>query len=183
MDVEVVEEVLVEVEEEVVEEVELEEEEEEEVVVVVEVEMDEVEEEDVEVEDILDVVEDSRRSRSILKDLNTSFISLIPKQDSTMSPDKFRPISLYNVVYKIISKILASRLKPLLPSLISGEQSGYVEGRKILDDIIQAHEVVHSVTSKIQAGMIMQLDIAKVYDKVNLIYIKMVRSAFGFDHD
>jgi len=134
-------------------------------------------------QDILDVVEESRRSKSILKFLNTSFISLIPKQDSTLTPDKFRPISLCNVVYKIISKILANRLKPLLPSLISMEQSGYVEGRKILDNIIQAHEVVHSLTSKKQAGMIMQLDIAKVYDKVNWIYIKKVLSAYGFDHD
>lgn len=98
-------------------------------------------------QDILDVVEDSRRRKSILKALNTSFISLIPKQDSALTPDKFRPITLCNVVYKIISKILASRLKPFLPSLISREQSGYVEGRQILDNIIQAHEVVHSLAS------------------------------------
>eukprot|EP00253_Pinus_taeda_P028731 PITA_28731 len=133
--------------------------------------------------DILDVVEDSKRSRSILKALNISFISLIPKQDSALTPDKFRPIALCNVVYKIISKILANKLKPLLPSLIFGEQSGYVEGRKILDNIIQAREVVHSLTSKRQASMIMQLDIAKAYDKVNWIYIKNFFSTFGFDHD
>ena len=57
-----------------------------------------------------------------MKALNTSFISLIPKQDSALTPDKFRPIALCNVVYKIIYKILANRLKPLLLSLISGEQ-------------------------------------------------------------
>lgn len=79
-------------------------------------------------QDILDVVEDSRRSKSILKALNNSFISLIPKQDFALAPNKFRPIALCNVVYKIISKTLANRLKLLLPSLISGEQSGYVEG-------------------------------------------------------
>lgn len=134
-------------------------------------------------QDILEVVEDSRRSKSILKALNNFFISMIPKQDSALIPDKFRPIALCNVIYKIISKILANRLKPLLPSLISGEQSGYVEGRQILDNIIQAHEVVHSLTSKRQVGMIMQLDIAKAYDKLNWTYIKNVLSAFGFDHD
>eukprot|EP00253_Pinus_taeda_P014499 PITA_14499 len=68
--------------------------------------------------DILEVVEDSRRSKSILEALNNSFISLIPKQDSTLTPNKFRPIALCNVVYNIISEILANRLKPLLPSLI-----------------------------------------------------------------
>eukprot|EP00253_Pinus_taeda_P021261 PITA_21261 len=134
-------------------------------------------------EDILNVVEDSRISRTILKALNTSFISLITKQESALTPDKFRPIALCNVVYKIISKILANRFKPLLPSLISGEQSGYLEGRQILNNIIQAHEVVHSLTSKRQAGMIRQLDIAKAYDKVNWMYIKKVLIAFGFDHN
>jgi len=85
-------------------------------------------------------------------------------------------------VYKIISKILDSKLKPLLPSLISEEQSGYVKGWQILDNIIQAHEVVHTLTSKRKAGMIMQLDIAKAYPKVNWIYIKKVLTAFGFNH-
>lgn len=78
---------------------------------------------------------------------------------------------------------MANRLKPLLPTLVSGEQSGYVEGRKILDNIIQAHEVVHSLTNKRKAGMIMQLDISKAYDKVNWTYIKKVLSAYGFDHN
>eukprot|EP00253_Pinus_taeda_P030821 PITA_30821 len=115
--------------------------------------------------------------------LNTSFISLIPKQDNAQTPDKFRPISLCNVVYKIISKVVANRLKPLLPVLVSGEQSGYVEGRQILDNIIQAQEVVHSLTSKRQTSMIMLLDIAKAYDKVNRTYIKKTLIAFGFDHN
>ncbi|MCY6524945.1 reverse transcriptase domain-containing protein, partial [Actinobacillus pleuropneumoniae] len=65
-----------------------------------------------------------------------------------MTPDRFRPIALCNVVYKIISKIIANRLKPLLPTLMSEEKTGYVEGRQILNNIIQAHEVVHSLISK-----------------------------------
>jgi len=94
-------------------------------------------------------------NRTILKVLNTSFISLIPEQDMAQTPDKFRPIALYIVVYKIISKVVANRLKPLLPTLVSGGKSSYVEGRQILDNIIQAQEVVDSLSSKRQAGMIM----------------------------
>eukprot|EP00253_Pinus_taeda_P008198 PITA_08198 len=134
-------------------------------------------------EDILNVVEDSRMNRTILKVLNTSFISLIPKQDNAQTLDRFRPIAICNVVYKIISKVVANRLKPLLPTLVSVEQSGYVEGRQILNNIIQAHEVVHSLTSNSKAGMIMQLDLAKAYDKLNWTYIKKVLIAFGFDHN
>lgn len=99
------------------------------------------------------------------------------------TPDRFRPIALCNVVYKIISKFVANRLKPLLPSLVLGEQSGYVEGRKHLNNIIHAHEVVHSLTSKRKAGMIVQLDIAKSYDKMNWIYIRKVLISFRFNHN
>ena len=133
-------------------------------------------------QDILQVVEDSRRHKTILKPLNSSFIALIHKQELAQTPDRFRPIDLCNVIYKIISKVVANRLKPLLPSLVSGEQSGYVEGRKILNNIIQAHEVVHSLTSKRKFGMIMQLDIAKAYDKLNWNYIRKILIAFRFDH-
>lgn len=72
-------------------------------------------------QDILNVVEDSRLNITILKVLNTSFISFIPKQDIAQTLDKFRPIFLCNLVYKIISKVVANRLKPLLPTLVSGE--------------------------------------------------------------
>lgn len=133
--------------------------------------------------DIVRVVEHSRLNRTILKALNTSFIALIPKQDNAQMPERYRPIALCDVVYKIISKVVANRLKPLLPTLVSGEQSGYVEGKQILDNIIQAHEVVHSLTSKRKMGMIMQLDIAKAYDKVKWTYIKKVLRSFCFDHN
>lgn len=58
-----------------------------------------------------------------------------------------------------------------------------MEGRQILDNIIQAHVVVHSLISKKQAGMIMQLDITKASDKVNWVYIKKILTAIGFDHN
>eukprot|EP00253_Pinus_taeda_P013571 PITA_13571 len=116
-------------------------------------------------------------------DLNRPVTEEEISEDLAQTPDKFRPITLCNVVYKIISKVVANRLKPLLPTLVSMEQFGYVEGRQILNNIIQAHEVVHSLTSNRKAGMIMQLDIAKAYDKLNWTYIKKILIAFGFDHD
>lgn len=117
--------------------------------------------------DILDVVEDSKISKTILKALNTSFIALIPKQDKAMTLDQFRPIALCNVIYKIISKVIANRLKPILPTLVSEEQTRYVEGRQILNNIIQAHEIVHSLKNNKQAGMIIQLDLVEAYDKLS----------------
>lgn len=70
-------------------------------------------------QDILEVVEDSRTYNFFLKYLNASFIVLILKQEKVMTLDRFKPIALCNVVYKIVSKVIANRLKPLLVALIS----------------------------------------------------------------
>eukprot|EP00253_Pinus_taeda_P029733 PITA_29733 len=70
------------------------------------------------------VVEELRTLGWMLPAMNATFIALTPKGAQCSTPDKFRPISLCNIIYKIISKIVASRLKPLLPLLISLERSG-----------------------------------------------------------
>eukprot|EP00253_Pinus_taeda_P027193 PITA_27193 len=77
-------------------------------------------------QEVWEVVEDSRRSGTILKSINSTFLELIPKVEEAKTPDKFRPIALCNVIYKIISKVIANRMKSILPGIISEEQSGYV---------------------------------------------------------
>ena len=70
-------------------------------------------------EDVLDIVEKYRTKKGVLKSFNGTFLPLIPKEVGVDTPDKFRPIALCNVIYKIISKVISNRLKPLLPMLIS----------------------------------------------------------------
>ena len=113
------------------------------------------------------IVEDSRSTKILLPAFNATFITLIPKCEGVDSLDKFRPISLCNVIYKITTKVIANRLKPLLPGLISPEQSGFVEGRQITDGIILVHELLHSIRSQKMPGMMIKLDMAKAYDKLN----------------
>jgi hypothetical protein len=117
--------------------------------------------------DVYRVVEESIRSASILKALNATMITPIPKENEAKIPDRYRPIALCNVVYKIISKVIANRLKPLLPTLLSQEQAGFVEGRQIMDNTIHAHELIHTLKLQKRGGMIIQLDLAKSYDKIN----------------
>ena len=104
--------------------------------------------------------------------LNDTHLALILKEIGASHPGKFRPISLCNVIYKIISKVVANRLKLLLPLLISPEQSGYVEGCQILDGIILAHEVVHSLKTTKTLGMILKLDLSKALNKFSWLFIE-----------
>jgi hypothetical protein len=99
----------------------------------------------------------------VLSAFNANFLTLIPKEENVASPSKYIPITLCNIVYKIIIKVIANWLKPLLPLLISPEQTGYVEGRQILDGIILAHEVIHYLKNTKQPGMLLKLDLLKSF--------------------
>jgi hypothetical protein len=130
--------------------------------------------------DVWDLVEDSHYFSDVLLSLNATFLFLIPKGDKVEDPSKFRLISLCNVVYKIIMKVIVNHLKTLLPFLISQEQTGYVEGRQTLDGIILSHEVLHSLKSSRSLGMLTKLDMSKAYDKLSWKYIHHTLRAFGF---
>jgi hypothetical protein len=130
--------------------------------------------------EVLEVVEDSRKFQKVLPALNATFLTLIPKEDKVENPNKFHPISLCNVIYKLISKIISNRLKPLLPSLISPEKTCFVEGRQILDSIILTHELIHSLHTSKKPGMLIKLDLSKAYDSLSWNYIFSILDAFGF---
>ena len=112
-------------------------------------------------EEIWEVVEESRTRGRILKAFNTTFISLIPKEHGVDFPGNFRVISLCNVVLKIITKVMANRPNPLIPRLVSSKQSGFVEGRQILDGIILTWEMIHSLKQTKTPGMLIKVYLVK----------------------
>jgi len=133
-------------------------------------------------EEVWELVEESRSMHWILPALNTTFITLVPKREDPSKPEYFRPIALCNVIYKLITKVIANRLKPLLPLLISPEQTGYVEGRQIMDGSILSNEVIHSLKILKKPGMLLKLDLSKAFDKLSWKYIQKMLLAFGFSH-
>eukprot|EP00253_Pinus_taeda_P010150 PITA_10150 len=96
-------------------------------------------------QDLLGVVEESRTTGSIYHAINSTFIALIPKFDSHESFDDYRPISLCNCLYKIISKTIANHIRPILSRSIAPQQFAFLESRQIHEAIGLAQEAMHSI--------------------------------------
>ena len=120
---------------------------------------------------------------SLFTPLNHTFITLIPKVPFLKEVTHFRPINLCNVIYKIISKILVNRVKPLMDTLITPFQNAFINGRNISNYILIAHEVLDVLRKrngrKANFGML-KIDMSKAYDRVNWTFLRAVLTAMKF---
>ena len=134
-------------------------------------------------DDVVSVVLDFLNNGNMLPEINHTNIVLIPKVKNPQKMSEFRPISLYNVIYKIISKVLANRLKQVLPDIISPTQSAFVPSRLITDNVLVAYETIHTmhVRKKGKKGsMALKLDISKAYDWVEWPFLEKIMEKLGF---
>lgn len=133
--------------------------------------------------DLLKVVEEYEIRAHIHPPINTTFLALIPKKDRPETFDDFRPISFCNCLYKIISKIIANKLKKILSLHISKKQFGFLEGHQIHEAIGVAQEGLHSIKSKHLRGAVLKIDLSKAFDRVNWLYIRLLLMHMGFHID
>ena len=115
--------------------------------------------------------------------VNSTSIVLIPKISNPTKMSDYRPISLYNVIYKVISKCLVNRLRPLLDDLISPEQSAFIPGRLITDNALVAFECIHHIKQEkdpTKSFCAYKLDLSKAYDRVDWKFLKQVMQKLGF---
>jgi len=117
----------------------------------------------------------------ISRGCNASFITLIAKKNSLSNLNEFRPISLVGCVYKILSKIMANRLKKILPSIIDVNQSAFLSGRGLLDNILVANETVDYLKKEKKSGVIVKVDFEKAYDSVDWKFLYYMLGRLGFN--
>lgn len=127
-------------------------------------------------------VEKAFRTRKVPKYLNKTHIVLIPKIQGLESIENYRPISLYNSVYKIISKIIVARLRPHLESLIYPYQTAFIPRRRGADNDIIVQELVHTI-GKMKGSkgpMAIKVDLEKAHDKIEWSFIREMLVEFNF---
>ena len=111
-------------------------------------------------------------------------ITLIPKKDRDASYLKnFRPISLLTVDYKILAKTLANRVKKILSDLIHPDQSGFLKGRNIGNNVRLIIDIIEYTESEQIPGAILLLDIKKAFDSVSHDFLCCVLRKFNFSNE
>ena len=111
---------------------------------------------------------------------NSTFLVLIPKEKNPLSMERFHPISLCNTSYKILTKILATRMKKIMAKIISKTQGVFIAGRQIMDNIIIVQEAIHSILECKQQGMAIKLDMENTFNRVNQFFLFEIMLRMGF---
>ena len=135
-------------------------------------------------EDVTVVVLNALNTGIIPGAINTTFICLIPKIKNPKKVLDFRPISLCNVIYKLIAKVVVNRLKRFLATIIPDSQSAFLSGRLITNNVLVAFETLHYLKRKTQGKMglmALKLDMSKAYDRVEWAFLERVMYQLGLE--
>uniref|UniRef100_A0A803P795 Reverse transcriptase domain-containing protein n=1 Tax=Cannabis sativa TaxID=3483 RepID=A0A803P795_CANSA len=133
--------------------------------------------------DIVDVVQKFFTTGEFDSACGDANVVLIPKKKLPESMVDLRPIALCNVLYKIITKVMANRMKPYMDHIVSESQSAFIPGRLITDNILVSFEVLHYLKRKRKGKdgyMALKLDLSKAYDRIEWSFLDSVLRKIGF---
>ncbi|GJU54600.1 RNA-directed DNA polymerase, eukaryota, reverse transcriptase zinc-binding domain protein [Tanacetum coccineum] len=117
----------------------------------------------------------------MLGEINATLITLVPKLSTPMKVSDYRPIACWNVLYKIISKMLINKIKSALCKIVSPCQSAFILGRQITDNILLTQELLRGYNWKNGPKRVaMKIDIQKAYDTVDWDFLEEVLKEFNF---
>ena len=134
---------------------------------------------------VINMVLNVLNSNLSMSEINKTNISLIPKTNHPTKIIEFRPISIYNVAYKLISKVLANRFKAILPNIITENQSAFTFDLLITYNVLVAFELMHYLNHKkegLDSYISIKLDMSKAFDRVEWAFIERVMEKMGFNH-
>ena len=131
-------------------------------------------------EEIFDTVTEFFRDGGSLRHLNVTWVTLIPKVENPSNIEEFRPISMVGSIYKIIAKILSSRLKDVITPLIDETQNAFVRDRQILDGVLIANESLRWLKQNKISGALIKIDFQLAYDSINWDFLRKVMEKLGF---
>jgi hypothetical protein len=131
-------------------------------------------------EDFLKVLTDSFQTGCLPYSMRLSIITLIHKKKSRSDIRNYRPISLLCTDYKIIAKLLAERMKVVLPAIIHGDQTGFLKDRYICENITLFLDVQEHLAREARSGLCFLTDWEKAYDLMDRDFIEASLVAFGF---
>ncbi|GJX44527.1 RNA-directed DNA polymerase, eukaryota, reverse transcriptase zinc-binding domain protein, partial [Tanacetum coccineum] len=133
--------------------------------------------------DICNAVKEFFRTGRMLGEVNATLISLIPKIQTPNKVTDFRPIACCNVLHKCISKAITNRIKHVLGMLVSNNQSAFISGRSIQDNILLTQEIIKGYNRKGGPKRVaFKIDLQKAYDSISWSFLKRTLEEFGF-HD
>ena len=120
--------------------------------------------------------------RKVSEYLNKTLIVLIPKVQGPESIGNYRPISLCNSIYKIISKVIVARLRPQLENIVSPFQTAFILGRRGTDNVIIVQELIHTIVQAKERKwyMAIKIDLEKAYDRIKWSFIREILFKFNF---
>ncbi|KAL0302569.1 UNVERIFIED_CONTAM: hypothetical protein Sangu_3093000 [Sesamum angustifolium] len=131
--------------------------------------------------EVSNAIIDFFKTGRLLKQLNATLLTLIPKVRTPNSVAEFRPISCCNVIYKVITKILVSRIREILELLISPSQNAFVPGRLISDNVLLAQELFSGYNQcRLPPRCALKVDLRKAYDTVEWDFLIATLRMFGF---
>ncbi|GJV35267.1 putative RNA-directed DNA polymerase [Tanacetum coccineum] len=133
--------------------------------------------------DVCSAVREFFDNGQLLKEVNHTFLALIPKVSTPLKVTDYRPISCCNVLYKCISKIITNRIIDGLKEIVSENQSDFIPGRRISDNILITQELMHNYhRNRGPPRCAFKVDIQKAYDTVDWKFLDYILRCYGFHH-
>ncbi|XP_074305322.1 uncharacterized protein LOC141640417 [Silene latifolia] len=131
--------------------------------------------------EVCNEVKDFFHSGQLLKQLNTTNITLIPKGSNPKSVLEFRPIACCNTLYKCIAKLLCNRLGDILPEIVSINQGGFIKWRNIVENVLICQDIVRLYNRQAASPRcLVKIDLKKAYDSVEWEFLEQILGALNF---